>query len=173
MPPATFFSWLVSSSSTRREASLTARRSRCNCFYFSTHTHRTAQHFARTGTDLLERVTPYHHFRECAFVRRKINSQFRAFQLPPAALIHDLPEKFLLHLNRGLDFHNLLLRDFLAARLRSHVGLWFRFGRSCNVCRRLCWRKGLYFRACRCCCRGCRGKTRCGKSLRLSKRCWW
>src|ERR1700730_8769255 len=75
-----------------------ARRSRCNCFYFSTHSYRTAQHFARTGTDLFQRVASFHHLRERALVRRKINSQLRAFQFPAAALIHDLSEKFLLGL---------------------------------------------------------------------------
>ena len=106
-----------------------ARRSR-NCFYFSTHSYRTAQHFARTGTDLLQRIASFHHLRERALVRRR-NSQFRAFQFPSNALIHDLAEKFLLPLNRRLDFRNLLPRNsrsdcLCRCRCGSRFSLWLR-----------------------------------------------
>ena len=102
-------------------AGRSARRSRYNCFYFSTHAHRPAQHFARTGTDLFERVASFHHFGEGTLLRRKINSQFRAFQFPAAALVHDFAQKFLLRLERGFDFRNLFLAVIPSARVAVSV----------------------------------------------------
>src|SRR5213075_3480772 len=54
----------------------------------STDSHGSAQRVARNGTDLFQRLASLDHFRERPLVRRKINPQFRAFQLPAAAVLH-------------------------------------------------------------------------------------
>src|SRR5216683_789850 len=90
-------------------------RRRCNCFEFSTDSHRAAQDLARSDTDLLERLAALQHFRERTLVRRKINAQFRAVELPAVAVLDQFAQKFLLRLNRFLDLRHLL--DAKPARL--------------------------------------------------------
>src|SRR5215472_814937 len=88
---------------------LTARRGR-HCgdrIKFSTDAHGATQHVARNGTDPFERLAPFHHFRERTLLRRKINPQLRAFQLPAAAVLHEFAEKFLLSLDGALDLGHL------------------------------------------------------------------
>src|SRR3981081_3571128 len=93
----------------------------CNCFEFSTDSHRATEDLARSDTELLERFAAFEHFREGALVWGKINSQFGTFELPTRAVFDKLAQKFLLRLNRLLDFRNLLLS--YAADLR---GKWRR-----------------------------------------------
>ena len=93
---------------------------RCNCFEFSTDSHRAAEDLARNDTDLLQGVASFEHFREGSFVRGKINSQFGAVQLPTRAVFDKLAQKFLLRLNGLLDLRNLLCAD--AADLREWRG---------------------------------------------------
>src|SRR4029077_596378 len=93
----------------------------CNCFEFSTDAHRATEDLARSDTDLLERLASFEHFREGAPVRRKINSQFSAVELPTSGLLDQFAQKFLLRLNRLFDRGNLFLTD--AAELR---GKWSR-----------------------------------------------
>src|SRR5579859_5392547 len=50
---------------------------RCNCFEFSTDPHSATEHLARSDTELFQGIATLQHFRESAFVRRKINSQDR------------------------------------------------------------------------------------------------
>src|SRR5260370_2862517 len=111
---------------------------RCNCFEFSTDSHRATEGLARSDTDLLERFAAFEHFRESALVRREINSQFSAVELPAGAVLDQLAQKFLLRLNRPLDLGNLLFGDaagFCSSRRRR-----WRFLRSL---RWLVWREDL------------------------------
>src|SRR5712675_2041088 len=79
----------------------------CNCFEFSTDSHGATEYLARSDTDLLERFASFKHFGEGTLVRRKINSQFGAFELPSRAVLDEFAEKFLLRLDRLLDFGHL------------------------------------------------------------------
>src|SRR5260370_13622194 len=87
----------------------------CYCFEFSTDSHRAAQDLARSDTDLLERLAALEQFRERPLVRRKIDAQFRAVELPAVAVLDQFAPKFLLALNRFLDLRHLL--DAKSARL--------------------------------------------------------
>src|SRR5205085_1636114 len=104
----------------------------------STDAHRTAQHVARNGTELFERFAPLDHFGERPLVRRKINSQLRAFEYPAAAVLHEFAEEFLLRLNGALDLRDLFLRDTADAHLlRADARCFaFRWSESCTLCRR-------------------------------------
>src|SRR6267378_8681674 len=94
----------------------------CNCFEFSTDSHRATEDLARSDTDLLERLAAFQHLREGALVRGEINSQFGAVQLPTRRLFDQLAQEFLLRLHRLLDLGDLCLAD--AAYLRRH---WSRY----------------------------------------------
>src|SRR6266852_6349764 len=89
---------------------------RCNCFEFSTDSHGATEDLARSDTELLERLVSFQHFRERPLLRREINSQFSAFELPASAVFDEFSQEFLLCLNQLLDFCDLLFRD--AADLR-------------------------------------------------------
>src|SRR5712672_149138 len=89
---------------------------RCNCFEFSTDSYSATQDLARSDTELLKRFASFQHFRERPFLRRKINSQFSAFEFPASAVFDQFAQEFLLRLNQLLDFCNLFVRD--AADLR-------------------------------------------------------
>src|ERR1700730_2031119 len=94
---------------------------RCNCFEFSTDSHRATEDLARSDTDLLERVAAFEHLGERALVRCKINSQFSTIELPSDAVLDQFAEKFLLGLDRLLDLRNLLIRD---AADKGHSQFW-------------------------------------------------
>ena len=72
-------------------------------------------------------------------------------------MLQDFAEKFLLRLERGFDFRDLLLRDAIGARLSFHFHRWLWSGRCRNG--RWFWlRRDDRFRASRR--RRCSGKTR-------------
>src|SRR5260370_31358815 len=81
----------------------------CNCFEFSTDSHRATEGLARSDTDLLERLAAFQHLREGALVWGEINSQFGAVQLPTRGLFDQLAQEFLLRLHRLLDLGALCL----------------------------------------------------------------
>src|SRR5712692_2101193 len=97
----------------------------CNCFEFSTDSHRATEGLARSDTELLERLAAFEHFGKGTLVWWKINSQFSAVELPTSGLLDQFAQEFLLRLNRLCDLGDLFLSDAtdLGGKWSRHWGL--------------------------------------------------
>src|SRR5260370_35936476 len=72
----------------------------CNCFEFSTDSHRPTEDLARSDTDLLERLAAFLHLPERARDRGGMKWRLSADHLPTRGLFNKLAHEFLRRLHR-------------------------------------------------------------------------